>query len=187
MKEDYLKECLSEVSAKAKKAIPMDDFQREFCVYCMNRECARSGASSMLFDRRAANWYKDLFVDVQRAPPGDETAAAIVGKWAPANFKVLLPVQQEAVPVPSAVPIVSAPPAVPMPQEAVPMPQEAVPMPQEAVPMPSEPEHVTPPPARKVLPGAANTPFDNPMFIGPAPSDEQVLDPGGTFTFGGDE
>jgi len=177
MKEDYLKECLSEVSAKAKKAIPMDDFQREFCVYCMNRECARSGASSMLFDRRAANWYKDLFVDVQRAPPGDETAAAIVGKWAPSNFKVPLPVQQEVVPAP---PVVSAPPAVPMPQEAVPMPQEAV-------PMPSEPEHVAPAPTRKVLPGAANTPFDNPMFIGPAPSDEQVLDPGGTFTFGGDE
>lgn len=61
-KADFLKECLSDVGP-----MPLDEFQRNVCVRCINSECGRSSANNMLFNLRAQNWKRDLFDEVPRA------------------------------------------------------------------------------------------------------------------------
>lgn len=87
MKDDYLRECLTEVSAKAKQSVPLDDFQREFCLYCYNKQCSRSGTSTS-FDRRTDNWYKDKFLDVPRAKDDDSRFVSVKSSWASAALSV---------------------------------------------------------------------------------------------------
>jgi hypothetical protein len=175
MREDYLRECLSEVSAKAKKAVPMDELQREFCSYCQNRECARSGASNMAFDRRTLNWNEDLFVNVQRAPDGDPAAERIRSIWTPANFVVVTSSQaQEPEQVNLFSTTAAAEPAAEPPADAAAPAAVAVPEPARPAPAPR--------PVRPVQ----NTPFDAPAYAGPAPEKEKVMSPGDTFTFGDD-
>ena len=81
MKPDYLKECLSDITAKIKKSVPIDQFNAEFCVYCINKECARSASSNMLFDRRVNNWESLLFRDVPRAKENDPDYDDIRFRW----------------------------------------------------------------------------------------------------------
>lgn len=81
MKNDYLKECLSDLSFKIKKSIPIDQFSAEFCVYCLNNSCVRSGSSALAFDRRVSNWESKYFLNVVRASDTDPSYDSIRGKW----------------------------------------------------------------------------------------------------------
>jgi hypothetical protein len=69
-KNDYLKECMSDVSSKLGRMIPIDDFNKNFCVVCVNHDCAR-GASGLKFENRVNNWKSIYFDDVRRADEND--------------------------------------------------------------------------------------------------------------------
>lgn len=79
-KIDFLKECLSEVSSKIGKVVPIDDMTKAFCVVCGNRECARSIANNSKFDRRVSNWQSALFINAPRAAENDPAFAGIRAK-----------------------------------------------------------------------------------------------------------
>jgi hypothetical protein len=51
--------------------IPLDDFNKLYCLVCSNRECSRSIGNSSLFDSRVKNWKKVLFENIQRIESGD--------------------------------------------------------------------------------------------------------------------
>lgn len=60
-KVDFLSECMSEF-----KNAPIDAFNKEFCMMCSNRECARSWGNNSIFDSRVKDWRRILFEDVKR-------------------------------------------------------------------------------------------------------------------------
>lgn len=76
MRKDYLSECMSEVGV-----VPLDVFNKEFCLVCANAECSRSRANNSLFQLRATNWEKDLFLNVPRLKDSDPLAVEIRSKW----------------------------------------------------------------------------------------------------------
>ncbi len=184
--DDYLKECLEEVRAKARVAVPLDDFHREFCRVCQNRGCTRSGASNTSFDKRVLNWEKRLFDEVPRARDDDSAyenlrskrfLAPVRSSWdSPTAAAAPAPRPWAAPPAPSSkteAPVEKAPEEAPVATEK---PPEAIAAPAPA-PLPKA--------AGKPIP-AGNVPFDSDGWTdeGPATRDT-VVKPGGTFTFGG--
>lgn len=65
-KADFLKECMSDFPN-----VPLDAFQKSYCVMCANRECQRSGLNNSMFDTRVRNWREILFTAVPRASEDD--------------------------------------------------------------------------------------------------------------------
>ena len=81
MKEDYLRECISDINNALKKSVPLDQFSAEFCVYCINNKCARSGANNTLFQKRVNGWYENLFLNVPRVDGSDPKHLEIQSRW----------------------------------------------------------------------------------------------------------
>ena len=185
MASDYLKECMSDVGQG-----PLDIFQKAFCSVCANRDCTRSAANGMAFDRRILNWKNDLFDSVPRADEADPKFDGI-------RSKKFLPIVPGSVNVSMwSPPAAEAPVEVPKPlihfaveskpisiQEA---PTEAAVVPQKA---PSEPLPVAKPVQGALNPG--NTPFTQgtvlPGYTAPKPTEDIILESGGTFTLGGED
>lgn len=154
----------------------MDAFQKEFCIYCLNKDCSRSGGSNMLFERRATNWYKDLFESPLRLDENDEKARKIISIWTPPpkfeSEPVIVKKEPESIVIPEEVKTdkVENPPE---------FHEESV----EINPIPPAPTQPAPIPVKK----ATNTPFSNPGYVGGKPEvEEKIMEPGGTFTFGDD-
>src|SRR5690348_6277675 len=76
---DFLKECMSD-PALVTSPVPIDEFQRNYCIVCANRECARSSANNLAFDRRVANWESTLFTNAPRAKDDDPNFVRIRSK-----------------------------------------------------------------------------------------------------------
>lgn len=193
MKQDYLRECLSEISSKLKRVVPMDGFQREFCTYCQNKECGRSGASNMSFDRRANNWYSDLFLNVPRANENDEISKKLSAIWTPPNFKpepqvVMSDSMSENFPdvhTNSSDDSIQEPSDEPLKNETKNSDDEqkttAIQESGSIQEMPDVPVKV---PVKRNF---TNTPFDSPSYVGSQNQSKEVtISPGGTFTFGDD-
>jgi len=68
---DYLKECMSDVSGKLGKVVPINEFNQAFCVLCVNKECSRSQSNNLSIVRRSLNWHKNLFTNIPRANEND--------------------------------------------------------------------------------------------------------------------
>lgn len=51
--------------------VPIDTFNKRFCVVCAQRECVRSGSNNSSFDVRARTWKTTLFDAVPRADDSD--------------------------------------------------------------------------------------------------------------------
>lgn len=66
MKSDFLRECMSEVGM-----IPIDEFNKNICMRCVNQGCARSVSNNLLFVKRTNSWEDELFLNVKRAPDSD--------------------------------------------------------------------------------------------------------------------
>lgn len=81
MKTDFLKECMSDVTSAIKRAVTIDDFNREFCSVCLTKECSRSGNNNLLIALRARNWKNDLFINPNRASQSDALVKAVAEKW----------------------------------------------------------------------------------------------------------
>lgn len=165
-KADFLKECMSDFGN-----VPIDDFNRAYCAVCHNRSCSRSNASTMLFDVRAKNWKRDLFDDVPTADPEDP-------RYDPIRMKEFKSVGQ---PSTGSIPTFFTAP-VPVPKAA-----ESPPEPREEPIVQKRPDPI--PASAPTPPEAGNTSFQQGSMIGPASpqTNDQVISPGGTYTFGGDD
>jgi hypothetical protein len=80
MKADFLKECHSEVSAKAGHPVALNDLMNEFCRICQNKDCGRSAGSNSLMFNRAVNWQNRLFINVKQ-DVSDPKYDTIRSKW----------------------------------------------------------------------------------------------------------
>lgn len=150
MRQDFLRECMAPYGN-----VQLDAFNREFCLVCANRECARSSANNSAFDTRVLAWRDCLFEKVPRANDLDSSFDHI-------RAKRFLPVQTGTLEVRSGETSASSPRFDPPPRPP--------PRIEEAVQLPA----VQPP----------NTPFLQGQMIGGG-GGETFLQPGGSFTFGG--
>lgn len=91
--------------------VPLDVFQRQFCLVCAQRQCTRSGLNNSAFDQRARNWQEMLFTKVPRADDADPRYSNI-------RAKLFLPVAGHSSPYE----VQGPPPAPPPPPEPVPEP-----------------------------------------------------------------
>lgn len=66
-KPDFLQECMSSFGN-----VPMDEFNKVWCVNCQNSKCVRNGAQNMLFNKRIENWRDKLFINPNRADERDD-------------------------------------------------------------------------------------------------------------------
>ncbi len=80
-KQDYLKECLSDITSKIRQSVPINDFNNEYCKYCANQECIRSGALKSSFYLRTSTWKERLFLDIPRATSSDPEIETIQLRW----------------------------------------------------------------------------------------------------------
>lgn len=147
-RQDFLRDCMAPFGN-----VQLDAFNREFCLVCANRECARSSANNSSFDARVLSWKDRLFDNVPRAHDLDTSFDHI-------RAKRFLPIQGQAYEVRLDRP--------PLPPARATAPEPAVARPQ-------------PPTGPQVL---ANTPFQQGQMIGDG---EKFLQPGGSFTFGGED
>ncbi len=174
---DYLKECMTDPALTKTGPLPMDVFNTSYCRVCANRECSRSALNGMAFDARALNWKKDMFDSVPRAEEADHQYDRI-------REKRFLQIQGAPPPAQS---WAVTPPARPAPYE-VQGPAEEPPAPE-----PHSAAAASPTPRAPVqAPELENTPFAQGTMVGgpKQPGKEGkdvVIEPGGTFTFGGDE
>lgn len=72
MKPDFLKECMSDVGI-----VPINDFNKNYCMRCVNSQCSRSATNNHLFVKRVTNWEENLFKGVKRADENDPKYAQI--------------------------------------------------------------------------------------------------------------
>jgi hypothetical protein len=172
-KPDYLRECMSGFGT-----VPIDAFSKAFCLVCANRECARSAANGMKFDRRVHTWYETLFSQVPRADDNDARYDTLRAK----RFMPITPAIEVNTPDPMPMPIIQeiSPPIItPEAPDIIPKPSPMAPVVQEVEGPP------TPPKTVEIPPNVTNTPFVQGTMIGS--NKEVVIQPGGTFTFGSDE
>jgi hypothetical protein len=186
---DFLKECMSDVGQT-----PLDIFQKSYCFVCGNRECSRSSANNLQFDRRVLNWKKDLFDEVPRADEFDQRFAQIRSKqFLPANqspavitprFQEIAPVFKETIPE-----VVQTDPILDQvsPENSTQPMVDMIEISTIDPPVPVD----TPKPVQPIVQptqGKSNTPFSQgttlPGFRKEEPKDV-VIDVGGSFTFGG--
>lgn len=83
MKQDYIAECLSDITKAINRSVPIDAFCSEYCKYCQNPTCSRSGMNNGLFQLRAKNWYNDLFANPRIAGLNDRQYDSLREKWVP--------------------------------------------------------------------------------------------------------
>jgi hypothetical protein len=182
-KEDYLPYCNNQ-------GVPLADFQTAFCNRCLNPTCQRSQAGSSLFEQRANSWKDRLFdhpATMEESDPryatisaqrflsvpivglpviGARSQAATQSSWIdPRDLEAAAPAAPVKAPQPRKVP---PPRAVEV--EAEPVPPES-PSPPPA-PVEVEPEESVPRPAAARPPRQAplQTPFQQGVMIGGAPS-----------------
>lgn len=195
MKSDFLNECLTDLTAKVKRSIPIDSFNAEYCAYCQNKECSRSGAKTQIFVTRVMNWESSLFINVPRAHENDPKYESIRGKW----FR------------PPVINVQNSPPEViqEKPKETAfqpPVPHQTPEVPREE----SEAEEtiketqeeatelngdtaseelthgVPPEPATSPIANPRfNTNWDQDEYIEEKKDEDVIISPGGSFTFGG--
>lgn len=189
-KPDYLRECMSDVPG-----VPIDDFNRNWCVVCTNSGCSRSSANGLAFTRRAENWKEDLFLNVKRASDDDPKYASIRSK----TFGTPVPSYDITAPAPAPAPAPKwfAPVAVEEERgEEEEAPPDTEPSPETAGAQGPEPvapmtPAVQPVPAVQPAPatGSPNTPFSQGTVLTGSPSQrtDVVMQPGQTYTFGDDE
>jgi hypothetical protein len=183
-KQDFLKECMSGFGG-----VPIDQFNQRFCLVCVNSECARSSVGSN-FVKRVTNWEKNLFISPPRASENDPKYDNIRAK----NF---LSVEPDPITIHS-VPIASEPEKTAsmieiMEEEPEPAPAVSVPIPESKIQEPvliPEPK-IQEPPAQQIKQSPPqvqpmNTPFQQGTMVSDKPK-EVVMEPGSTFTFGGDD
>ena len=164
--------------------IPMDQFNKAYCLVCANRECSRSGLNLSAFDRRAINWKSDLFDNVVRPSESDPQYQSV-------RSKQFLPVARHGGEVNTHTSPVRFETVV---QEMPTVVEHPVESPVVVVPVPAETKG--PKPAPITPPALENTPFiQGTMLPGapsPAPQTPQtpgdiIISPGGSFTFGGSD
>jgi hypothetical protein len=78
-KTDMMRECITDPSL-VNDAVPIDEFQKQYCIRCIQQECTRSIASKSSFNRRVENWEKDLFQSPPRASETDPSFETIRNK-----------------------------------------------------------------------------------------------------------
>jgi hypothetical protein len=203
MKSDFLKECLSDITQQAKSAIPIDQFMTEYCVFCLNNQCSRSGSSNMAFERRAKNWESNLFINVPRVSDSDPSYDSIRSKWyRPPTSQVVTenkPVVQNKAPAPQVV-VTPSQTKAKKPKTKKPKPRSKKTattksagskknVPVTAEETRSEPVVPEPPTEQKAQENTVsslknNTGWDNAGYVGEPESQDVVIKPGESFTFG---
>ena len=143
-KIDFLQECMSEF-----KGAPIDAFNKEFCVLCSNRQCARSWGNNSTFDARVKNWRTLLFENVPRSEDPN---------MANPKFEIVEPGRIPEVNTQTFEPVDPGPG--PLSYEDVPDTDPAPP------PLPTRPPAKEPEPAKPNVSDVVNTPFDKPIMLG---------------------
>ncbi len=67
---DFIKECIMD-PALTQGVIPIDVFQKEMCVKCLQPQCLRSLSTKVSFDQRVQNWEENLFINPPTASETD--------------------------------------------------------------------------------------------------------------------
>ncbi len=181
---DFLKDCMSDVQNP-----PLDQFQRNWCLVCANRECERAGMNQSAFDHRAKNWKSILFDNVPRAAPDDPKYDNVRSKlFLPSGArateaKVFVPGTPVAEPPEPARPrpaaFVKAQPPPSPEQEAVAPPVPEAPVPSPSTAAEAEPERA--PSGPVASPG--NTAFQQGAMLegappeAPSPKPEEARSP----------
>lgn len=183
MKQDYLKECMSDV-----RNPPLDVFQKTWCTYCQSGDCVRSSANNMQFNQRVEGWKESLFESPPRADGDDPKFEKIrLQRFTPVSRGRTYEVRETG-----EVPIISAPEgAERVPARFLVSEEPAEPPPPE--PPPPEPVRPPPPLEPSVRPAESppevrdvgNTPFVQGTVL--EGGGEKVEKPGSTYVFGGDD
>lgn len=177
MKNDFLKECMSDVGN-----MPMNDFNQYYCMRCNNHQCDRARVNNHIFVKRVTNWKENLFDNVQRADENDPKYAQIRSlRFMPKN-PPLGDVTLNPDPMPS--PVVEMPrnePVVAAPEPVLVPPNDDEPEATSVDDEPSEPDPV-PSPSQPQPAAVKNTPFQQ-GYIMEEKKDPGVLPVGGTFVF----
>jgi hypothetical protein len=184
---DFLKECMTDPALNPGAKMGMDMFNLRYCAVCSYRPCTRSPSSEMAFDMRVANWKSVLFDRVPRAESGDPAYDSIRSKTFPsreAPIEVFTPS-----PADTTSPVRGRFQLQMLEEEPV-RDQEAEPAAPSPAPPPAQPQG--PPQAYEntpfvqgtVLPGQRAVQSPAAQAPSPAPG---VVQPGATFTFGGDD
>lgn len=168
MKNDFLKECMSDVGVG-----PIDEFNRAYCVRCVNQQCARSASNNHAFVKRTNSWKERLFTEVARASDDDPQYAQIRANSFISRFQnggsVNTPVEAEAPQEIAVVAFDEVPQAIEKPiSEAAPKPLPKPPVPVAA------PVNLPPTVVR-------NTPFEQGVMLPGA--GQPVIQPGDTVFF----
>jgi hypothetical protein len=187
---DFLKECMSDVSGKLGKVVPIDEFNQAFCVLCVNKECARSRSNNMLFDRRAHNWREELFINVPRAGDDDPQYSGIRSKkfisitipTPTPNISQSTPEEPKVNPIEQKLNIEfkSEDPELSEKPEPEPVPELEISKPEP------KPEPQVGPEPKPVKPNLGNTPFQQGTVLS-GKSEAIQLEPGQSYTFGSDD
>ena len=168
---DYLRECMADVGQG-----PIDIFQKAFCSVCANRECSRSSANGLAFDRRMLNWKSDLFDNI---PRGEDSSKQFIST----HDSIKTTVQNHFQPISQ--PIIRPVSNIETPIESIATPPDCTP---EVL---KEKEVISPPPPSRVQPELENTPFSQGTILHkhtqPKTQVDVELEVGGGFTFGGDD
>src|SRR5271157_4373925 len=77
---DFLKECMTDPALVPRGPVPINEFNRVYCLRCGRAECSRSAGSNLAFTNRALNWKHDLFEAPPRADENDPMFADIRAK-----------------------------------------------------------------------------------------------------------
>ncbi len=199
-KTDFLRECMSD-PALTQGPVPIDEFQKAYCVRCIQKDCERARLNGSLFARRTATWKEVLFDKPPRAADDDPRFASIRGKkflqlagdvTSVRQGGVNYEVQEREMPAALRRPEVTTP--APLEPELTP-PTPATTIVASPPPPPQAPDPAPPPPpdtapqTRPVAPPAPmqNTPFEQGTVLPGGKPAEKIVEVGGSFTFGGDD
>lgn len=185
---DFLKECMSDVSGKLGKVVPIDEFNQAFCVVCVNKECARSRSNNMLFDQRAHNWKEELFISVPRAGDDDPQYNGIRSKNFISVANIPAPNIPQNTPEEPKINPIERKLNIEFKSENSDLSEEPEPEPipeLEIIKPEPKPEPLIQPQPRPV-PDLGNTPFQQGTVL-PGKSKEVKLEPGQSYTFGSDD
>lgn len=179
-KNDFLKECMSELPP-----IPIDEFNKGYCLLCGNHDCSRSAANNSKFEIRVNSWKERLFTNVNRANDRDPNFESI-------RQKKFLPILNNGGPINIETkndeePITERSPNISMYTE--PEIDENIEEIKKEIPITRADE------TQKIIahPTQINTSFSQELYVGKETvrketvQQELVIKPGGSFTFGDDD
>lgn len=180
-KIDFLKDCISDVSGKLGRMVPIDDFNRAFCIVCVNNECARSKSSNLKFEHRVNNWQKNYFDEVPRADGQDPKFESIrIKRFISPGDQNVYVMSSET--IPQSIPETSNSESIEPELETTNSEQDQ--MPQPLIEPKNEESSVIEP---KVPEGQTNTEFIQGTMLPGSPSKDISLDPGQVFVFDDEE